>query len=43
MFYKADYIILEDKVLENYYMEVKKGKIKSFSRESQKNMKIWER
>ncbi|WP_394264582.1 N-acetylglucosamine-6-phosphate deacetylase [Anaerococcus octavius] len=33
MFYKADYIILEDKVLENYYMEVKKGKIKSFSRE----------
>ena len=33
MFYKADYIILEDKVLENYYMEVKKGKIKSFSKE----------
>lgn len=33
MFYTADYIILEDKVLENYYMEVKKGKIKSFSRE----------
>ena len=33
MFSTADYIILEDKVLENYYMEVKKGKIKSFSRE----------
>ena len=33
MFYTADYIILEDKVLENYYMEVKKGKIKSFSKE----------
>ena len=33
MFYTADYIILEDKVLENYYMEVKKDKIKSFSRE----------
>ncbi|WP_394022472.1 N-acetylglucosamine-6-phosphate deacetylase [Anaerococcus martiniensis] len=33
MFYTADYIILEDKVLENFYMEVKKGKIKSFSKE----------
>lgn len=33
MFYKADYIILEDKVLENYYMEVKNGKIKSFSKD----------
>ena len=33
MFYTADYIILEDRVLENYYMEVKKGKIKSFSKE----------
>lgn len=33
MFYTADYIILEDKVLENYYMEVRKGKIKSFSKE----------
>lgn len=33
MFYKANYIILEDKVLENYYMEVEDGKIKSFSKE----------
>lgn len=33
MFYTADYIILEDKVLENYYMEVEDGKIKSFSKE----------
>lgn len=33
MFYKANYIILEDKVLENYYMEVKNGKIKSFSKD----------
>ena len=33
MFYKANYIILEDKVLENYYMEVENGKIKSFSKE----------
>ena len=32
MFYKAKYIILEDKVLENYYMEVEDGKIKSFSK-----------
>lgn len=33
MFYKADYIILEDKVLEDYFMEVEDGKIKSFSKE----------
>lgn len=33
MFYKANYIILEDKVLENYYMEVKNGKIESFSKD----------
>lgn len=33
MFYKANYIILEDKVLENYYMEVENGKIKSFSKD----------
>ena len=36
MFYKADYIILEDKVLEDYYMEVEDGKIKSFSKEQPK-------
>ncbi|WP_394019697.1 hypothetical protein [Anaerococcus cruorum] len=33
MFYTADYIILEDKVLEDYYMEVENGKIKSFSKD----------
>lgn len=33
MFYKANYIILEDKVLESYYMEVENGKIKSFSKD----------
>lgn len=33
MYYKADYIILEDKVLEDYYMEVENGKIKSFSKD----------
>lgn len=32
MFYKADYIVLEDKILEDYYMEVENGKIKSFSK-----------
>ena len=33
MFYKANYIILEDKVFKNYYMEVENGKIKSFSKD----------
>lgn len=33
MFYKANYIILEDEVLGNYYMEVENGKIKSFSKD----------
>lgn len=32
MFYKADYIILEDKILEDYFMEIENGKIKSFSK-----------
>ncbi len=32
MFYKAKYIVLEDQVLENFYMEVCHGKIKSFSK-----------
>lgn len=32
MFYKADYIVLEDKILEDYYMEVENGKIRSFSK-----------
>ena len=30
MFFKADLIILEDKILENAYMEVENGKILSF-------------
>ena len=33
MFYKAKYIVLEDKVLEDYFMEVENGKIASFSKE----------
>ena len=33
MFYTAKYIILEDAVLKDYYMEVEDGKIKSFSKE----------
>lgn len=33
MFYNAKYIILEDTVLQGYYMEVEDGKIKSFSKE----------
>lgn len=33
MFYTAKYIILEDTVLQDYYMEVEDGKIKSFSKE----------
>ena len=33
MFYTAKYIILEDTVLKDYYMEVEDGKIKSFSKE----------
>lgn len=33
MFYKADYIVLEDKILEDYFMEVEDGKIKSFSKQ----------
>lgn len=32
MFYKAKYIVLEDKVLEDYFMEVQDGLIKSFSK-----------
>ena len=32
MFYKADYIVLEDTILEDYFMEVENGKIKSFSK-----------
>ena len=33
MFFKADLIILEDKILESAYMEVENGKILSFSKE----------
>lgn len=33
MFYTAKYIILENTVLQGYYMEVEDGKIKSFSKE----------
>lgn len=32
MFYKADYIVLEDRILEDYFMEVENGRIKSFSK-----------
>lgn len=32
MFYKADYIILEDRTLEDYYMEVEDGVIVGFSK-----------
>lgn len=32
MYYCAKYIVLEDEVLEDYYMEVENGKIKSFSK-----------
>ena len=32
MFYKADYIILEDKMLEDYFMEVEDGVIVGFSK-----------
>lgn len=37
MFYKAKYIILEDRVLEDFFMEVEDGKIKSFSKKEPKN------
>ena len=33
MFYKSEYIILEDNILEDYYMEVENGKITSFSKD----------
>lgn len=33
MFYKADYFILEDKILEGYFMEVRDGKIVGFSKD----------
>ena len=33
MFYTAKYIILENTVLQGYYMEVENGRIKSFSKE----------
>lgn len=33
MYYSAKYIVLEDKVLEDYYMEVEDGKVKSFSKD----------
>ncbi|MDD7306064.1 MAG: N-acetylglucosamine-6-phosphate deacetylase [Peptoniphilaceae bacterium] len=42
MFYKADYIILEDNVLENYFMEVENGKIKSFSKKEVKDFEYIE-
>ena len=32
MHYFAKYIVLEDRILENCYMEVEDGKIKSFSK-----------
>lgn len=32
MFYKAKYIVLEDRILEDAYMEVENGKIKAFSK-----------
>ena len=37
MFYKAKYIILEDRILEDYYMQVEDGKIKSFSKNEPDN------
>lgn len=33
MYYSAKYIVLEDRVLEDYYMEVEDGKVKSFSKD----------
>lgn len=33
MFYKADYFILEDRILENHFMEVRDGKISSFTKD----------
>ena len=32
MFYKAEYFILEDRILEDYFMEVADGKIVGFSK-----------
>lgn len=37
MFYKAKYIILEETVLEDYFMEVEDGKIKNFSKNQPKD------
>ena len=39
MFYTAKYIILEDIILEDYYMEVEDGKIKSFSKKKPNDFK----
>lgn len=40
MFYKADYFILEDAMLEDYYMEVEDGVIVGFSKMNQILMNI---
>lgn len=39
MYYSAKYIVLEDKVLEDYYMEVEDGKVKSFSKNKPEEFK----
>lgn len=43
MFYKADYFVLEDAMLEDYYMEVEDGVIVGFSKMNRATMSIWER
>ncbi|WP_311516845.1 N-acetylglucosamine-6-phosphate deacetylase [uncultured Anaerococcus sp.] len=37
MYYFAKYIVLEDRILEDYYMQIEDGKIKSFSKEESEN------
>lgn len=37
MYYFAKYIVLEDRILEDYYMQIEDGKIKSFSKEEPEN------
>ena len=37
MYYFAKYIVLEDRILEDYYMQIEDGKIKSFSKEKPEN------
>ncbi|MFR2716752.1 MAG: hypothetical protein ACLTA5_05320 [Anaerococcus obesiensis] len=41
MIYKADYVILEDKIEKDLFVEVEDGKVNHFPKMSQKILLIW--